>query len=87
MALLALGAAGLCAFGFIQFFLFYFFRRSLISTQAEFARKMVPVAKINDDGKSSVVTGVVVRPGLSGHGMQRGGYANSEKQSLLGNRF
>ena len=76
-ALLALAFAGLCAFGCLQLYFVLWFRKSATAARARFAA--VPVAKIADDGTTSIVTGVAVhRPGFGR--IKNGG---EERQSLL----
>jgi hypothetical protein len=90
MALLALGMAGLCGFGCLQLYFMAWFRRSAAAARSKFAEATmaVPVAKIDEDGKTSIVTGVAVVRGTNGinsiNGMKGKGRARDmERESLL----
>jgi hypothetical protein len=77
MALLALAGAGLLAFGGLQFYFMAWFRVSAAAARKKAA--LVPVARIDTNGKATVVAGVAVGTG-------RGGF--EERQSLLtGQKF
>lgn len=84
MALLALGMAGLCGFGCLQLYFMAWFRRSANAARSKFAEAAmaVPVAKIDEDGKTSIVTGVAVVRGTNGM-KGKGRARDMERESLL----
>lgn len=87
MALLALGMAGLCGFGCLQLYFMAWFGRSATAARSKFAdvadaTMAVPVAKIDEDGKTSIVTGVAVMRGMSG-AIGKGRVGDKERESLL----
>jgi hypothetical protein len=77
MALLALAGAALLAFGGLQFYFMAWFRASAATARKKAA--LVPVARIDTNGKATIVTGVAVGKGFGGV---------EERQSLLtGQKF
>ena len=84
MALLALGMAGLCGFGCLQLYFMAWFRLSATAARSKFAEATlaVPVAKIDEDGKTSIVTGVAVVRGMNG-AIGKGRVGDKERESLL----
>lgn len=76
MAILALGVAGLCGFGCLQLYFMVWFRRSADATRTKFANA-VPVAKIGENGQTSIVTGIAVGS------RTRKAAIDVERQSLL----
>ena len=79
-ALLTLGMAGLCGFGCLQLYFMAWFKRSATAARNRFAEgaTAIPVAKIAEDGKTSIVTGVAVVRNAIGKGR-----FGDERESLL----
>ena len=81
-----MGMTGLCAFGCLQLYFVTWFRRSADATRRKIAEMVpvVPVARIGEDGTSSIVQGVALKKiGSIGSTGKKSKVMDAEKMSLI----